>query len=214
MLDMLKQTNRSEMVVGWYHSHPGFGCWLSGVDVQTQVSFEQLHPRSVAVVVDPIQSVRGKVVIDAFRSIATFTAPGSEPRQTTAHIGHLKKPTIQAQVHGLNRQYYSMPISFRKNELEESMLNTVNRQTWTEALHVPDHVKHSKENVKNLEKMLDLAKRFNQDIETDEGKTDDEIALSRAGTIDASKQLKTLVQDSLTSNTTMNLASLMEARVF
>lgn len=27
---------RSEMVVGWYHSHPGFGCWLSGVDINTQ----------------------------------------------------------------------------------------------------------------------------------------------------------------------------------
>ena len=29
MLDMLKQTGRPEMVVGWYHSHPGFGCWFS-----------------------------------------------------------------------------------------------------------------------------------------------------------------------------------------
>ena len=28
--------NRPEMVVGWYHSHPGFGCWLSGVDINTQ----------------------------------------------------------------------------------------------------------------------------------------------------------------------------------
>jgi 26S proteasome regulatory subunit N11 len=53
MVDMLKQTGRcvfvswditplsdfptrAEMVVGWYHSHPGFGCWLSSVDVQTQ----------------------------------------------------------------------------------------------------------------------------------------------------------------------------------
>lgn len=45
MLDMLKQTGRCEislnnfrpeMVVGWYHSHPGFGCWLSSVDVNTQ----------------------------------------------------------------------------------------------------------------------------------------------------------------------------------
>lgn len=24
MLEMLKQTNRPEMVVGWYHSHPGY----------------------------------------------------------------------------------------------------------------------------------------------------------------------------------------------
>ncbi|CAG8816254.1 25763_t:CDS:2, partial [Dentiscutata erythropus] len=66
MLDMLKQTGRPEMVVGWYHSHPGFGCWLSSVDINTQQSFEQLNQRAVAVVVDPIQSVKGKVVIDAF----------------------------------------------------------------------------------------------------------------------------------------------------
>eukprot|EP00887_Chlorella_sp_A99_P002237 scaffold10.g2237.t1 len=61
MLDMLKQVGRPEMVVGWYHSHPGFGCWLSGVDVNTQQSFEALNARAVAVVVDPIQSVKGKV---------------------------------------------------------------------------------------------------------------------------------------------------------
>ena len=48
MLDMLKQTGRPEMVVGWYHSHPGFGCWLSGVDMNTQTSFEQLNTRAVS----------------------------------------------------------------------------------------------------------------------------------------------------------------------
>lgn len=37
MLDMLKQTQRTEVVVGWYHSHPSFGCWLSSVDINTQV---------------------------------------------------------------------------------------------------------------------------------------------------------------------------------
>lgn len=57
------------MVVGWYHSHPGFGCWLSGVDINTQQSFEALSERAVAIVIDPIQSVKGKVVIDAFRLI-------------------------------------------------------------------------------------------------------------------------------------------------
>lgn len=63
MLDMLKQTGRPEMVVGWYHSHPGFGCWLSGVDINTQQSFEALSERAVAVVVDPIQSVKGLFVL-------------------------------------------------------------------------------------------------------------------------------------------------------
>lgn len=50
MLDMLKQTGRPEMVVGWYHSHPGFGCWLSGVDMNTQSTFEQLNARAVSLV--------------------------------------------------------------------------------------------------------------------------------------------------------------------
>jgi len=45
MLDMLRQTNRPQMVVGWYHSHPGFGCWLSGVDIN--VSTAQ-HSRATA----------------------------------------------------------------------------------------------------------------------------------------------------------------------
>src|SRR6056300_521734 len=62
MLDMLKQTGREEMVVGWYHSHPGFGCWLSGVDINTQQSFEQLNRRSIALVVDPVQSTKGNMI--------------------------------------------------------------------------------------------------------------------------------------------------------
>ena len=60
---MLKQVGRPEMVVGWYHSHPGFGCWLSGVDINTQQSFEALSERAVAVVVDPIQSVKGDALL-------------------------------------------------------------------------------------------------------------------------------------------------------
>ncbi|KAJ7947196.1 26S proteasome non-ATPase regulatory subunit 14-like [Quillaja saponaria] len=42
MLDMLKQTGRAEMVVGRHHSHPGFGCWLSGVDISTQQTTSNL----------------------------------------------------------------------------------------------------------------------------------------------------------------------------
>ncbi|PRQ30919.1 putative proteasome endopeptidase complex [Rosa chinensis] len=96
MIDMLKQIGRPEMVVGWYHSHPRSGCWLSGVDINTQQSFEALNQHVVAVVVDPIQSVKRKVVIDAFRLINPQTMMlGQEPRQTTSNLGHLNKPSIQ-----------------------------------------------------------------------------------------------------------------------
>ncbi len=50
----------------------------------------------MAVVIDPIQSVKGKVVIDAFRSIdPKGVMMGLEPRQSTSNIGHLQKPSIQ-----------------------------------------------------------------------------------------------------------------------
>ncbi|PRQ18718.1 putative proteasome endopeptidase complex [Rosa chinensis] len=97
MLGMLKQAGRPEMVVGRYHSHPGFGCWLSGVDMNTQQSFEALNKRAVAVVVDPIQSVKGKVVMDAFRLINPQTMMfHQEPRQTTSNLGLLNKPSIHS----------------------------------------------------------------------------------------------------------------------
>ena len=35
-IDVSESVCRPENVVGWYHSHPGYGCWLSGIDVQTQ----------------------------------------------------------------------------------------------------------------------------------------------------------------------------------
>ena len=31
-----QNVDRLEHAVGWYHSHPGYGCWLSGIDVSTQ----------------------------------------------------------------------------------------------------------------------------------------------------------------------------------
>merc|ERR1712130_955618 len=155
MLEMLKQTNRPEMVVGWYHSHPGFGCWLSGVDVNTQQSFEALNPRAVAVVVDPIQSVKGKVVIDAFRLINPQLAMlGQEPRQTTSNVGHLNKPSIQALIHGLNRHYYSIAIDYRKSELEQTMLLNLHKQRWRDALALQDFHELERQNEKTLDQML------------------------------------------------------------
>lgn len=126
MLEMLRATGRPEMVVGWYHSHPGFGCWLSGVDIETQRSFEALGKRVVAVVIDPIQSVKGKVIIDAFRLINQMAILiDQEPRHVTSNLGHLNKPSIKAIQHGLNRHYYSISINFRKSELEQMVSRAV-----------------------------------------------------------------------------------------
>lgn len=215
MLDMLKQTGRPEMVVGWYHSHPGFGCWLSGVDINTQQSFEALNARAVAVVVDPIQSVKGKVVIDCFRLInPQLMMLGQEPRQTTSNVGHLNKPSIQALIHGLNRHYYSIVIDYRKNELEEQMLMNLNRRQWTDGLIMQRYEDHHSSNEQIMKDMLELAKEYNERIKEEDGKTPEELALMNVGKRDPKRHLEQDVSSLMASNIIQSLGTMLDTVIF
>jgi len=215
MLDMLKQTGRPEMVVGWYHSHPGFGCWLSGVDVNTQQSFEALNKRAVAVVVDPIQSVKGKVVIDAFRTInPQLVMMGQEPRQTTSNIGHLQKPSIQALVHGLNRHYYSISIEYRKNELEQMMLMNLHKKKWNEGFSVKKFDEHSTANETMLKEMLDLAKNYNNSVQDEDKMTKEKLVVHKVGKLDPKKHLEQDVNSLMSSNITQVLGTMLDTIAF
>ncbi|MEM2146738.1 MAG: Mov34/MPN/PAD-1 family protein [Candidatus Jordarchaeaceae archaeon] len=51
--EKLEKEGRGEYIVGWYHSHPGFGCFLSHIDVETQVGLQKMFPQCVALVIDP-----------------------------------------------------------------------------------------------------------------------------------------------------------------
>jgi 26S proteasome regulatory subunit N11 len=215
MLEMLGQTKRPETVVGWYHSHPGFGCWLSGVDVNTQQSFELLNERSVAVVVDPIQSVKGKVVIDAFRSINPQTVMmGQEPRQTTSNVGHLNKPSIQALIHGLNRHYYSINVSYRKNALEEQMLLNLHKKNWTTGLSLEDFEDHNEKNAGRIKEMRKLAISYNKSIEEEDTMTKEKLAIRHVGKLDPKRHLQDTVEDAMTANITQTLGTMLDTVSF
>lgn len=260
MLEMLKQTGRSEMVVGWYHSHPGFGCWLSGVDMNTQTSFEQLNARAVstekyvhflfvkllislstqilirvllrlflfcahcvcmnqvAVVVDPVQSVKGKVVIDAFRMIPgagqmMMMAP-TEPRQTTSHVGFLKKPTIQARIHGLDRHYYSLVIDWRKNDLEEQMLMNLHKKDWTTGMVIQKFEEHQKHTAALLDQMTRLSKDYCARVKEEEGRTQEEVDVMNVGKVDPKRHLENDVNDLMACSIIQCLGTMIETVVF
>ena len=68
-VEAAKQVGRHENVLGWYHSHPGYGCWLSGIDVSTQSMNQNFQDPFVAVVIDPVRTISaGKVNLGAFRT--------------------------------------------------------------------------------------------------------------------------------------------------
>ncbi|CAR21107.1 proteasome regulatory particle lid subunit RPN11 [Lachancea thermotolerans CBS 6340] len=201
MMDMLKQTGRDQMVVGWYHSHPGFGCWLSSVDVNTQKSFEQLNSRAVAVVVDPIQSVKGKVVVDAFRLIDTnMIMRNQEPRQTTSNAGLLNKPNIQALIHGLNRHYYSLNIDYHKTVAETNMLLNLHKEQWQSGLKMNDYKEKEHNNLQATQKMLKIAELYSKRIEEEKDLTEEELKTRYVGKQDPKKHLADTAEGVLEEN--------------
>jgi len=215
MKEMLKQTGRPEMVVGWYHSHPSYGCWLSSTDCNTQQSFESLSDRAVAVVVDPIQSVKGKVVIDAFRLINPNTLVlGQEPRQTTSMLGHLNKPSIQDLSRGLNRHYYSIAISYRMNEMEQKMLMSLNKKSWVDGLSLRDFKKERAVNQDTAAEMLKLAKDYDKALEVEEKMTPEQLAIKNVGKQDPKRDLEVKVDLLMTNNVVQLLGAMLDTVIF
>ncbi|XP_001604607.1 26S proteasome non-ATPase regulatory subunit 14-like [Nasonia vitripennis] len=215
MLYMLKQTGRPEMVVGWYHSHPGFGCWLSRVDINTQQSFEALSSRAIAVVIDPIQSVKGKVVIDAFRLINPNTILlRQEPRQVTSNLGHLQEPCMQSLCHGLNRLYYSININYRKNELEQKMLLNLHKKTWMDGLTLENYSEHCKLNENVVQEMLDSTKAYKKSLEDEENLTKEELAIKHVGNQDPKRHLEENIEKLMVSNIVQCIRAITDTIVF
>ena len=168
-----------------------------------------------------MQSVKGKVVIDAFRMIPNqnpmmmmMSSAATEPRQTTSNIGFLKKPTIQARIHGLDRYYYSIVIDWRKNELEEQMLMNLHKIDWSTGLKVQKFEDHQKQTVKMLDGMVRLTKDYCERVKEEEGKTAEEIEVANVGKIDPRRHLENDVHELMAASIIQCLGTMIDTVVF
>merc|ERR1712130_570916 len=82
-MEDIRNVDRLENAIGWYHSHPGYGCWLSGIDVSTQKLHQQYEEPFVAIVVDPVRTMSsGKINIGAFRAYPNgYKPPDDQPNE-------------------------------------------------------------------------------------------------------------------------------------
>ncbi|XP_074276427.1 COP9 signalosome complex subunit 5-like [Silene latifolia] len=126
-----KQAGRLENVVGWYHSHPGYGCWLSGIDVSTQMLNQQFQEPFLAVVIDPTRTVSaGKVEIGAFRTYPEGYKPPDEPISEYQTI-----PLNKIEDFGVHcKQYYSLDITYFKSSLDCHLLDLLWNKYWVNTL--------------------------------------------------------------------------------
>ncbi|EME86721.1 CSN5 cop9 signalosome subunit 5 [Pseudocercospora fijiensis CIRAD86] len=132
-LERSRQTGQLENAVGWYHSHPGYGCWLSGIDVSTQHSQQMFQDPFLAVVVDPHRTISsGKVDIGAFRTYPEGYKPDG---QESAAEGMAAVPMAKAQDFGAHaNRYYPLEVSHFKSTLDNKLLEALWNKYWVQTL--------------------------------------------------------------------------------
>ena len=54
----------SGLIVGWYHSHPGYGIFFSDTDISTQLKFHQFSENVCGIVIDPTTNEMGVFTIN------------------------------------------------------------------------------------------------------------------------------------------------------
>ncbi|RKF53332.1 COP9 signalosome complex subunit 5 [Erysiphe neolycopersici] len=131
-LQACREQGKLENAVGWYHSHPGYGCWLSGIDVSTQHIQQSFSDPFLAVVIDPDRTISaGKVEIGAFR-----TYPENHKAEDVQNNdGYQTIPLAKIEDFGAHSsRYYSLQISHYKSSLDTYLLELLWNKYWVQTL--------------------------------------------------------------------------------
>ena len=130
---------RTENVIGWYHSHPGYGCWLSGIDVGTQHMQQSFNDPFVAVVIDPDRTVsQNKVEIGAFRTYPENYKPAlssSDPTAAGSSESGGNVPSYKAEDFGAHaNRYYALEVEHFKSSLDNRLLELLWDKYWVQTV--------------------------------------------------------------------------------
>ena len=166
------QGSREENVVGWYHSHPGYGCWLSGIDVGTQQMQQKYNDPSVAVVIDPDRTIStGRVEIGAFRTFPENYEAAANPAKSSSDAESSSNsnsttavPLVKAEDFGAHAsKYYALEVSHFKSTLDTHLLDLLWSKYWVQTLsQSPLFTNRDYGN----KQMLDLSSKIRQATQT------------------------------------------------
>ena len=127
-MEVCESVGRLEQICGWYHSHPGYAPWLSGIDVGTQSLYQKHQEPFVAIVIDPKRTVSsGKVDIGCFRTYPEeYKGKGSDFE--TVPMDKIEDFGAHA------NRYYKLEHSIFKSELDQSQFEYLWNQYWVQTL--------------------------------------------------------------------------------
>jgi COP9 signalosome complex subunit 5 len=149
--------------VGWYHSHPGYGPYLSGIDVGTQRGLQMQGPY-VAVVIDPIRTATtGKIDIGAFRTYPEGQAPRQNQSNTTADGVPEDKILDFGKWH---TEYYQLDIEYFVSSADLPIVESLCSRLWINGLKKDEMNDNKKYFTEKLTDMTHKAKKIAAQLNT------------------------------------------------
>ncbi|KAF2475076.1 Mov34-domain-containing protein [Lindgomyces ingoldianus] len=168
-LSRAREAGQLENAVGWYHSHPGYGCWLSGIDVSTQKTQQMYQDPFVAVVIDPDRTVSaGKVEIGAFRTFPEEYVKDKEKAASSkaggggvGEDGFQTIPLGKIEDFGAHaNHYYALEVSHYKSSLDTKILEALWNKYWVGTLSASPLFSNREYGTKQIQ---DLARKMKQE---------------------------------------------------
>ncbi|MBY9001545.1 MAG: Mov34/MPN/PAD-1 family protein [Candidatus Heimdallarchaeota archaeon] len=112
IVEDLQRRDRKESIVGWVHTHPSYGCFLSGTDKGTQRTYQNLFSKAVALVIDPSKYYHSKkssdLEIQFFRLIDDIDYKAIPYQlyfdEHTKHISNLAKVDLKWELPKLKKE--------------------------------------------------------------------------------------------------------------
>ena len=128
-LDLMEKVGRGHKYIGWYHSHPGFGCWLSGIDCNTQKYMQTMNKTWFALVVDPYRT-KSKKNID----FGCFRMYNNE--KTNRVLQEFDSiPLNRSEEFGIHQnKYYRIPHFFFQSKYEANIVKLMYKNYWVDTL--------------------------------------------------------------------------------
>ena len=127
--ELMEKVGRKHLYVGWYHSHPGFGTWLSGIDCNTQKYMQMMNKTWFALVVDPYRTKSNrKIDFGCFRMYSN--------EKTARQIQQFESiPLNKAEEFGVHQsRYYRMPHYFFQSKFESNIVKLIYKNYWVDSL--------------------------------------------------------------------------------
>ena len=142
-----------EFFVGWYHSHPGLGLFLSQTDIINHLGYQIVNPKAIALVFDHTRVISKESPVEVFQLDNAAFGASSAYHEIEYHIGGINKKNETDLIKEMYYEVESEVIAKKITSIEKSIAEKVKK--WRNQTKIKLPTKQMKEKKKGgLKKTL------------------------------------------------------------